>query len=59
MRTIGKLTRAELALIEKRGMSPKEAVCAIIAEAKSRYPRAESVHIVKASSHDGFDIVAL
>lgn len=59
MRTLGKISMAELGLMQARGMRPKQAVDAILAEAKSRFPKAGTIVIDKAASHDGFDIIAV
>lgn len=50
---------ADMGLMQHRGLSPKQAVDMIIAEAKARFPRADSVIVRKSEVHDGFDIVAL
>jgi len=57
MRTLGKVSLAELGMMERRGIGPKEAVGAILQEAQKRYPKAGTIIINKASSHDGFDII--
>lgn len=59
MRTIGKVTLGDLGLMQRRGLTPKQAVDAMLAEAKARHPRAEGVVIAKSALHDGFDIIAL
>lgn len=56
---IGRIARSDLADLERSGLTPKQAVDAILAEAKVRHPKAVSVHIVKANMHEGFDIVAM
>jgi len=59
MRTIGRITKANLVNLEKTGLEPRQALDAVIAEAKARHPKAVSVHATKATIHDGFEIVAL
>ncbi len=59
MQILGKITKADLGSMEARGMNPKQAVDAILAEAKQRHPRAGTIIINKAASHEGFDIIAL
>ena len=59
MQTIGRITKADLTDLEKTGLEPKQALDAILAEAKARHPKAISVHVMKATLHDGFDIIAL
>lgn len=58
MKIIGKITRQQLAEIQRRGIQPEAAVEAFLAEAKARHPDATSI-IKKSTAHDGFDIVAI
>jgi hypothetical protein len=59
MQIIGRVTRADMVLMQGRGLTPKQAVDALLAEGKRLHPRAVTVVVQKATSHDGFDIVAL
>jgi len=56
MNIIGHATQANLAKLAARGVGPKDAVDAILAEAKAR--TGQNCIIVK-SATGGFDIVAL
>lgn len=59
MQTIGRIMLGDLGLLQRRGMTPKQAVDALLAEAKERHPRSNAVVIMKSALHDGFDIIAL
>jgi hypothetical protein len=59
MQRIGRIDKTDLAEMRQRGMQPKDALDAILTEARARHPKATSVHIIKGSAHDGFDIIAL
>ena len=59
MQTIGRIYLGELAEMQRRGITPEEAVQAILAEASKRHPKAVGLHIVKVPMHEGFDIIAL
>lgn len=63
MRTIGQITKSDLDIIARSiresGATPNQAGDQILLEARARYPDAVSVQIIKATAHDGFDIVAL
>lgn len=58
MQIVGKVTRADMSEIQRRGMGPKAAVDAIRDEAKARHPRA-TILIQPSNMHDGFDIIAM
>lgn len=57
MKTIGKIGKAEMAEMQRRGAKPQDAVQAIIAEAKLRHPDANI--ILHRNDVGGFDVVAL
>ncbi len=48
---------ADLGLMQRRGMTPKQAVDAILAEAKARHPREDTIIIQR--NGDGFDILSV
>lgn len=53
MQIIGRITKADLSIMKARGMTPKQAVDAILQEARHRHPRQDTIII------NGMDIVAL
>ncbi len=58
MRVIGKVTKAGLLEIQRRGLSPKQAFDAIISEAKRRHPDARGV-IMQPIGLGDFEVIAL
>lgn len=50
---------AELAALERRGLTPKQAFDALMAEAKARYPQYECVIMQRDRFGEGFDIIAV
>lgn len=57
MRVIGKITRSDMAQMQRRGLGPKQAVDAVVAEAKRRFEGATVV--LRPEPDGGFAIVAL
>lgn len=58
MKIVGKVTLAQLAEVQRRGVGPEAAVDAFLAEAKRRQPGA-AVIMQRSRAHSGFDIIAL
>lgn len=59
MNIVGKITRADMGLMQRRGLSPEQAVNAVRDETKRRYPNANAVLIKPSNLHDGFDIITM
>lgn len=57
MRVLAKATRTQVMEFSRRGLSPKDAVAALLAEAKRRFPEYETVIIQRTIG--GFEIVGL
>lgn len=57
MRVLAKATQTQLMEFRRRGLAPKDAVDALLAEAKRRFPECETVIIQPTSG--GIDIIGL
>ena len=58
MNIIGKLSLDDLERIKQTGVTPKQAVDLLFAEAEERFPN-HTIIIQRAALHTGFDIISL
>lgn len=58
MNVIGRITNQQLYELRQRGLTPQDAVRALLQEAKSHHP-SETIIIQKAWEFPGFNIVAV
>lgn len=58
MQTIGRVSKESMGAMQRRGMTPEQAVRALIDEGKRRYP-GRSVILQPSNLYDGFDLIAM
>jgi len=59
MKLLAKVRTADLAAMQRLGATPNQAVDALLAEAKARYPQYECVIMQRDTIGEGFDIIAV